>query len=120
MAKILIDHNVRQTVFNLLVRLGHEAESAAYNGWDALSNGELVRAAALKGFDAILTQDKLFEMDGSSGLKEYPNMCIVLIDTNMLPQTGGQDYIDRFFKALTEEPLVIVPGKSSKWPSNRY
>jgi hypothetical protein len=120
MARILIDHNVRQSIFTLLIRLGHEAESAAYNGWDALSNGELVRAAALKGFEAIITQDKLFEMDGSAGLKEYPNMCIILIDTSKLPQTVGQDYLDRFLKALTDEPLDISPGKSSKWPSKRY
>lgn len=37
---------------------GHTVRTAAQEGWDKLSNGELLIAAEVAGFDALLTTDK--------------------------------------------------------------
>lgn len=37
---------------------GHEVEHVLDRGWDALSNGKLLAAAADKGFEALVTVDK--------------------------------------------------------------
>ena len=37
---------------------GHEARTAAQEGWDTLKNGELLAAAESAGFDVLLTTDK--------------------------------------------------------------
>lgn len=36
----------------------HTVKTAAEQGWSALSNGELLRAAEAEGFDVLLTTDK--------------------------------------------------------------
>jgi hypothetical protein len=36
----------------------HTVRTAAQQGWSALSNGELLRAAEAEGFDVVLTTDK--------------------------------------------------------------
>ena len=37
---------------------GHTVRTAAQEGWDRLSNGELLNVAAAAGFDVLLTTDK--------------------------------------------------------------
>jgi hypothetical protein len=37
---------------------GHEVRTAAQEGWDTLTNGELLAAAEVSGFDVLLTTDK--------------------------------------------------------------
>jgi len=37
---------------------GHTVRTAAQQGWSALSNGDLLRAAEAEGFDVLLTTDK--------------------------------------------------------------
>ena len=37
---------------------GHTVKTAAEEGWDRLSNGELLRAAEDSGFDVLVTTDK--------------------------------------------------------------
>jgi hypothetical protein len=44
----------------LLKELGIEADTAVARGWNALSNGSLVSAAAEAKFTALLTRDRLF------------------------------------------------------------
>lgn len=120
MAKILIDHNIKPAVFNILRRYGHEAESAGYNNWESLQNGELVKAAADAGFEVILTQDTTFEVDGADGWRMYPSVAIILIDTDALPQKGAAPYLQRFEDALRAESFNISKGDSNKWPKNYY
>jgi hypothetical protein len=38
--------------------VGHTVRTAAEEGWDKLSNGDLLRAAEEKGFNLLLTTDK--------------------------------------------------------------
>ncbi len=37
---------------------GHMVRTAAQEGWDSLSNGELLRVAEAAGFDVLVTPDK--------------------------------------------------------------
>ncbi|MEZ6235350.1 MAG: hypothetical protein R3B68_14270 [Phycisphaerales bacterium] len=53
--RVLLDHCVPRLLGALLE--GHEVQTAAERGWDELRNGELLRAAAAKGFEAMVTVD---------------------------------------------------------------
>ena len=57
--RVLLDHNVPK----YLVRFSgsFEVVRAAQLGWQKLSNGNLLRAAAEQRFDAVITLDKDFE-----------------------------------------------------------
>jgi hypothetical protein len=54
--RILLDQNTARAVARLLP--GHEVRSAADQGWQELTNGELLKAAEEAGFAAIITADK--------------------------------------------------------------
>jgi predicted nuclease of predicted toxin-antitoxin system len=45
---------------------GHDIETAAYRGWGALENGELVGAAVEAGFEALITVDQGTDMARAS------------------------------------------------------
>jgi predicted nuclease of predicted toxin-antitoxin system len=53
---ILLDQNIARAVAKLLP--GHDVRSAADQGWQELTNGELLKAAEEAGFTAIITADK--------------------------------------------------------------
>lgn len=53
--KVLLDHNVPRTLRTLIA--GHEVLTAREQGWDRLINGDLIKAAAEAGFQAMLTTD---------------------------------------------------------------
>jgi hypothetical protein len=53
--KLLLDENLPHELRHLLV--GHSTFTATYMGWSGLANGELLKAAAEDGFDAMLTMD---------------------------------------------------------------
>ena len=44
----------------LLAELGIPTETANARGWGTLDNGELLEAAAVSGFNCLLTRDRLF------------------------------------------------------------
>ena len=54
--RILLDHGAPQGLVRQLV--GHEVFTAYWQGWERLSNGELLRAAEDGFFDILLTTDK--------------------------------------------------------------
>ena len=54
--RILLDENLPHKLRLLLA--GHDARTAAYQGWAGLANGALLKAAEDAGFDAILTADQ--------------------------------------------------------------
>lgn len=45
---------------------GYDVETAAYRGWGALENGELVAAAVEAGFEALITVDQGTDMARAS------------------------------------------------------
>jgi hypothetical protein len=53
---ILLDQNTARAVARLLP--GHDVRSAADQGWQEMTNGELLKAAEEAGFAAIITADK--------------------------------------------------------------
>ena len=52
---ILFDHGTPRGIARALQ--GHTVKEARAQGWDTLSNGELLRAAEEAGFDVLLTTD---------------------------------------------------------------
>jgi hypothetical protein len=53
---ILFDHGTPRGIARALE--GHTVKEARAQGWDTLSNGDLLKAAEDAGFDALLTTDK--------------------------------------------------------------
>lgn len=53
---ILFDHGTPRGIARALE--GHTVKEAKAQGWDTLSNGELLKAAEDAGFDLLLTTDK--------------------------------------------------------------
>jgi hypothetical protein len=53
---ILFDHGTPAPLISLL--RGHTVTKARAQGWDKISNGELLKAAEAAGFDLLLTTDK--------------------------------------------------------------
>jgi hypothetical protein len=54
--RILFDHGTPSGIAASLK--GHEVTEARERGWDAISNGELLKLAEDEGFDLLLTTDK--------------------------------------------------------------
>jgi hypothetical protein len=52
---VLFDHGTPRGIAQAL--RGHTVKEAKAQGWDTLSNGELLRAAEEAGFDVLLTTD---------------------------------------------------------------
>ncbi|MGH7633670.1 MAG: hypothetical protein ACRENC_08055 [Gemmatimonadaceae bacterium] len=53
---ILFDHGTPKGLIRTLP--GHTVHTAQAKGWDALSNGALLKAAEKAGFDVLLTTDR--------------------------------------------------------------
>ena len=53
---VLFDHGTPRDIARSLE--GHTVKEARAQGWDTLSNGELLTAAEEAGFDVLLTTDK--------------------------------------------------------------
>ncbi len=65
----LLDANVDVHLAPLLRGLGIPCETASSRGWKALTNGELVAAAVVAGFDCIVTRDQSFAESASGVLR---------------------------------------------------
>ncbi len=102
--KILIDHNVHQGVFYILQEFGYSAETAKYNHLEMLSNGKLSAEAFKLGFRCILTQDKTFSLDAKRVLETLPQISIILILPEYLPQKPRESYLQRFRDLITDIP----------------
>jgi len=54
--KLLLDENLPHRLRLLLV--GHEGLTVGFLRWKGIKNGELLRRAAVEGFDAVVTNDR--------------------------------------------------------------
>jgi len=54
--RILFDHGTPSGIAKALE--GHEVTEAIERGWDRISNGDLLKAAEVAGFNLLLTTDK--------------------------------------------------------------
>jgi hypothetical protein len=97
----------------VLGQLGIRCDTAGNRGWKALSNGDLVAAAAAAGLHCLLTRDRLFGESASRALKSFPKFAVVVID---LSQQRWQQYQEGFVAAWAASPIQPVPGGLTHWP----
>src|SRR3954470_18820354 len=90
-----LDANMDVHLTSVLEELGIACETAAYRGWKALSNGQLVAAAVADGFDCLLTRDRLFGESASRALGLHPAFAVVLVH---LPQQRWPEYRQSFLR----------------------
>jgi hypothetical protein len=109
----LLDANMDVHLVGVLASLGISSATAASRGWRALSNGDLVAAAATAGFKCLLTRDPLFGQSASRVLKLLPEFAVVTVD---LPQQPWPAHRDRFLAAWAQSPIRPVAGRLSRWP----
>jgi hypothetical protein len=77
MTRVLLDHNVPRGLS--LYLSGHELRTAEAQGWDRLTNGELLDAAEMAGFAVLVTADQ--------GIRHQQrlagrNIAVVVLPTN--------------------------------------
>ncbi len=109
----LLDANMDVHLVAVLADCGISSDTARSRGWKALSNGDLVAAAAAVGFDCLLTRDQLFGESAVRALRSFPQFAVVVVS---LPQQPWQQYRDRFIAAWADSPIHPVPGKLTRWP----
>lgn len=73
--KILLDHCIDWRLERLLA--GHEVKSAQELGWDQLTNGKLLAAAAAGAFRAVITVDQ--HLKDQQNIANLPVAVIVLL-----------------------------------------
>ena len=85
--RILLDQNTPRAVARLLP--GHEVRPAADEGWQELTNGELLKAAEEAGFVALVTADKNIRYQQNLTGRQ---IALVVLSTNtweVLRDNGG-------------------------------
>src|SRR4029077_1720296 len=87
--------------------LGVSCDTAANRGWKALSNGELVSAAAAAGFTCLLTRYHLFGESAARALKPFLIFAVVVV---ALPQQRWQAHQEQFITAWGERSVEPVAG----------
>ena len=109
----LLDANLPVQLVALLRELGVEADSAVARGWNTLSNGSLVRAAAGEKFTVLLTRDRLFGESAAQAIKVHPGFGIVRIT---LPQLRASQFLAAFRAEWRVAQIIPVPGRMIEWP----
>ena len=83
LVRILFDQNLPHKLrTSLLDRSSHEISTAAYKGWSALKNGDLLRAAERDGFDVFVTGDTTLVLEQNLTSRR---LAIVTLSTNNWP-----------------------------------
>jgi len=111
----LLDANMPVQLVALLKDLGVEADSAVARGWNTLSNGSLVRAAARAKFTVLLTRDRLFGESAAGALRTNSEFCIVRVT---LRQLRAAAFLQAFRAAWNEARIIPVPGGMIEWPAS--
>jgi hypothetical protein len=107
----LLDANAPIQLIWTLARFGIRGETSASRGWQRLTNGNLVAAAA--GFSVILTRDRLFGESASKPLKKFSQLAVVIIT---LDQAPAAEFESAFAAAWNQGPPVPIPGEVIFWP----
>jgi hypothetical protein len=96
--KILLDHCVNKRFRQQLSM--HEVKTAREMGWDALKNGELLKAVAGGGFDLFLSIDKKLRYE--QNLTKLP-VCIVVLDSASNALLDLMPFVEHLRKLLASE-----------------
>ncbi len=109
--RILLDHCLPRQLAGLLP--GHEVTPARRMGWDALLNGDLLRAAEQGGFECLLTGDRNLAYQQNLGSRK---IAIVELSTNRVKVVRAQiatviDALDRlqggqYVQVILERPAL--------------
>ena|SRR5688572_4589748 len=108
----LLDANMDVHLLRVLSKFGIACDTVANRSWNALSNGDLVTAAAKAGFNCLLTRDQLFGESASRALKSFPDFAVVV----HIPQKRWQQYREEFVVSWEQRPIVPVAGQLIHWP----
>jgi predicted nuclease of predicted toxin-antitoxin system len=111
----LLDVNVPKKLVAILREFGIEAETAESRGWNDLTNGQLVQAAAGAGFSCVLTRDRLFGESAARTLRHHSRFCVVLIT---IPQLRLAQFLEQFRLSWERNPIRPAPGTALRWPPN--
>ena len=109
----LLDANMDVHLASVLAGFEIVCDTAGNRGWKALSNGDLVKAAAEAGFECLLTRDRLFGESASRALKSLPHFAVVVVN---IPQQRWLRYREQFVAQWTEHPIKPVAGRLIDWP----
>jgi predicted nuclease of predicted toxin-antitoxin system len=109
----LLDVNVPRKLTAFLRESGIAAATAESRGWNHLTNGELVEAAATARFTCILTRDRQFGESAARVLRRSPQFSVVLIT---IPQLRGPEFLNEFRRAWQRDPIRPLAGTLVCWP----
>ena len=109
----LLDVNMPRKVAAVLGEFGIVAETAEKRGWSGLTNGMLVEAAVLAGFNCVLTRDRLFSESAARALKRFPQFSVVLVT---IPQLRGPEFVEQSRLAWSRSPIQPGAGQLLHWP----
>lgn len=111
--RILLDNCVPRPFQKFII--GHEVETAYKRGWASLTNGELLRAAATSGFDAVITVDQ--NLKYQQNMSDLPLSVVMVrsvrIDMNHLSLCGRHlDAALRLIEQAAEQQhrIMVVIG----------
>jgi hypothetical protein len=93
--RILFDHGTPSGIARSLS--GHEVTEARERGWDRISNGELLNAAEVDGFDLLLTTDKRIRYQQNLAGRK---IAIVVLRNSQWQVV--RSYVDRIALAVNE------------------
>jgi hypothetical protein len=80
MLHILLDENIPAPLCHLII--GHRATPASDMGWAGISNGDLIVAAEVEGFEVLITADRNIRYQQKlTGRK----LALIVLSTNIWP-----------------------------------
>ncbi len=103
--KILFDHNTPGPLRRYLA--DHEVDTAGENGWDQLTNGELIQLAAQRGYGVLITADPNITHQQNAGQSGIG--IVVLLSNRWPPVRNHADAIVRAVHAVEPGETLTVP-----------
>ncbi len=111
--KWLLDHNLPKQIAKFLKSVGVDCNWTSAEGWQHLSNGDLVRNAMTAGYSCLLTNDRKFANSAGNALAKNPNFAVIEINLEQAPK---KEFLSNFQFAWQDEPIKPIPAKVTKWP----
>jgi predicted nuclease of predicted toxin-antitoxin system len=100
--KLLLDENLPHQMRTELK--GHDVFTVAFMNWGGIENGELLRVAAVGGFDVLISNDRGLEYQ--QNLESLPSSVVVL-----LVKENTIEHLRPLFPELLER-LQTLPRRS--------
>ena len=109
----LLDVNIDLGVKEFLITQGISCRTSQEQGWQKLTNGELVRNAFEAQFRVLVTRDKLFNESATTTLRRFSEFAVVLFT---MRQQRQSEYMRVFAEQWSQNPIQPVTGKLVIWP----